>query len=437
MRLRVLIVIGLVLVASQPTLCDETSMFRGDPQHTGVYASAGITEFHRVKWRFHAGGMVIASPAVVGDTVFVGSTDGNLYAIDRDAGTLKWKFATKGRVVSSAAVANGVVYFGSYDGNFYALDARSGKLEWKFTTAGERRFEGTHLHGAQPAAESMPDPFDVYLSSPTIWHDTVYFGSGDGNIYALDAGSGALDWKFKTGDVVHASPAIADGTVYVGSWDSYFYALDATSGVQRWRFKTGDDPDIHNQVGIQSSAAVIDGIVFFGCRDSHLYALNAGSGQKLWSFPTSGSWVVASPAVRDGMVYFATSDSGLFYAVKERSGDVTFSLKFHGWPTFASPAIAGDMLYLGSWSGKLTAIDLQKQKVAWTFATDGATKSAAAYTKPDGSPNYEAAYASNFYDDIVVGFSKMMSVGSILSSPVIADRVIYVGSADGNVYALE
>jgi len=424
-------------MARQPTLCDETSMFGGDPQHTGVYATAAITKFHRVKWRFHAGGLVIASPAVAGDTVYVGSTNGNLYAIDRDAGSLRWKFATKGRVASSAAVANGVVYFGSYDGSFYALDARSGKLKWKFTTMGEHRFEGTHLHGAQPAAETMPDPFDVYLSSPTIWHDRIFFGSGDSNVYALDAASGALVWKFKTGDVVHASPAIADGTLYVGSWDSYFYALDASTGAQRWRFKTGDDPEIHNQVGIQSSAAVVDGMVFFGCRDSHLYALNAGTGQKLWSFPTSGSWVVASPAVRDGTLYFATSDSGLFYAVKARSGDVVFSLKFHGWPTFASPAIAGGMLYLGSWSGKLAAIDLQKQKVAWTFATDGATKNAAAYTQPDGSPNYAAAYASSFYDDMVVGFSKMMTAGTILSSPVIADRVIYVGSTDGNVYALE
>ena len=59
----------------------------------------------------------------------------------------------------------------------------------------------------------MPDPFDCYLSSPAVWNGAVYFGSGDGNVYALDAASGALRWKFKTGDVVHASPAIADGMV--------------------------------------------------------------------------------------------------------------------------------------------------------------------------------------------------------------------------------
>lgn len=78
----------------------------------------------------------------------------------------------------------------------------------------------------------------------------------------VNATMGALNWKFKTGDVVHASPAIADGILFIGSWDSYFYALDAATGQQRWRFKTGEDEDIHNQVGIQSSAAVADGMVY-------------------------------------------------------------------------------------------------------------------------------------------------------------------------------
>ncbi len=58
----------------------------------------------------------------------------------------------------------------------------------------------------------MPDPFDFYLSSPTLANGNVYFGSGDGNVYALDAVTGSLKWKFQTGDVVHASPAIANGT---------------------------------------------------------------------------------------------------------------------------------------------------------------------------------------------------------------------------------
>ncbi len=331
---------------------------------------------------------------------------------------------------------SGTVYFGSWDGRLFALDSETGKLKWQFQSAGEHRFTATHLHGSRPAAESMPDPFDVYLSSPAIWSGTVYFGSGDGNVYALDASSGNLKWKFHTGDVVHASPAIANGTLFIGSWDSYFYALDATTGKEKWRFKTGEDPDTHNQVGIQSSAAVADGIVYFGCRDSNLYALDANTGTKLWAFNNKGSWVIGSPAVRDGTVYFATSDSAMFYALNAKSGAKIFSLEFKGWPMFSSPAIAGNNVYLGSHLGKLIAIDLKNQKVAWTFETDASKQNGPTYTKTDGTPNYEAAFTDDFYDAMVIGVDKMMSVGAMFSSPVIQDGVIYVGSADGNLYAL-
>ena len=436
MRLRIVMSCILTLILCGPASGSDSAMFRGDAEHSGVYESAGITHAPTVKWKFHTRGYVNSSPAVVGDTVYVGSADGGLYAVNKDTGKQRWRFKTEGRVVSSPAVAGGIVYFESYDGNFYAVDAETGHLMWKFTTGGERRFEGTHLHGSLPAPETMPDPFDVYLSSPVVWHDAVYFGSGDGNVYALNAKSGAVVWKFKTGDVVHASPAIADGTLFIGSWDSYMYALDAASGTEKWRFKTGDDPDIHNQVGIASSAAVLDGVVYFGCRDSHMYAVDEQSGQKKWATDMHGSWVIASPAVRDGKVFFATSDSGLFYEADAKTGASVFSINFRGWPTFSSPAIAGNMVYVGSWAGTLAGIDLVSRKLVWTFRTDASKRFGTALTKPNGTPNYEAAYASGFYDDIVSGFTRMMTVGSILSSPAVADGVIYVGSTDGNLYAL-
>ncbi len=430
-----------LLLSLLPLACllafgEDAVMFRGNPQHTGVYDATGIPKLDRVKWKFHTGGYVISSPAVDGGTAYVGSTDHNLYAIETASGALKWKFATKSRVTSSPAVANGVVYFGSYDANFYAVDAASGKEKWRFTTAGERRFVAKHLHGSLPASEPMPDPFDVYLSSPTVADGVVYFGSGDGNVYALDAASGKLKWKFATGDVVHASPAIANGTLYIGSWDSYFYALDAATGQQKWRFKTGDDPDTHNQVGIQSSSAVADGVVYFGCRDSTLYALDAGTGEKKWVIDTKGSWVVGSPAVLAGKVYFSTSDSGLFYGVDAKTGAVLFSVSSKKWPMFSSPAIAGNIAYIGTNFGELLAVNVASGQVAWTFETEASQKHGAEFSKADGTPNYEGVYFDFFYDDMVIGTDKFLSVGAIMSSPVVADGIVYVGSTDGNLYAL-
>ena len=84
----------------------------------------------------------------------------------------------------------------------------------------------------------------------------------------------------------------------------------------------------------------------------------------------------------------------------------------------------------------LNAVDLANRKVAWTFATEASKRNGPTYTKPDGSPNYEAAFDSDFYDDMMAGYSRMMMVGPILSSPVVVDSVVYFGGTDGNLYAL-
>jgi len=173
--------------------------------------------------------------------------------------------------MSSPVFKDNVIYFGGDDGNVYAVDAETGRqdletrderpgprdgrqswmarftsavttesftrsmrgqaaLKWKVTTEGERRFEAKGLHGLQPKNQTIADPFDVFLSSPVVVNGSVYFGSGDGNLYALDSATGDLRWKFKTGDVVHASPAVADGVLFSEAGDSYFYAVDATTG---------------------------------------------------------------------------------------------------------------------------------------------------------------------------------------------------------------
>src|SRR5258707_6245231 len=137
-------------------------MFRGNPEHTGVYDDTGVAKFSQVKWKFHTAGQVISSPAVSGGVVFVGSTDGNFYAVDRESGTLKWKFAAKSRITSSPAVADGQAYFAAYDGNFYAVNATSGQLTWKFQTGGQVGLIPAQVHGALPPPQNPPHPLKFF-----------------------------------------------------------------------------------------------------------------------------------------------------------------------------------------------------------------------------------------------------------------------------------
>lgn len=413
----------------------DVAMFRGDPAHSGVYRSPSAPTLAAVKWKFKANAKIVSSPAVVDGAVYFGSADRNLYAVNAADGTLRWKFPTKGSVNSSPAVAGGLVYVASLDGNFYAVEASSGKAKWQFKTGGERRFTAPGIHGAMPRTEAMPDPFDVFLSSPVIAGGTVYFGSGDQTVYALDAQTGTLKWKFATGNVVHASPAVSAGVVYIGSWDRYLYALNAESGAMIWKFQTGEDTVIYNQVGIASSAAVAGGTVFFGCRDGHFYAVDAKTGAQLWKHDNKKGWVIASPAVHEGVVYFPTSDGTRFKALEAASGRVLFDLTNKA-VSFSSPAVSNGLAYFGSSDGRLHAVDVKNGTMKAEFQTDGSRLNSPKYVDAQGRIISSALYPDNTLDGMIIGLDRMFSLGSILSSPVVADGVVYFGSTDGHLYAL-
>jgi outer membrane protein assembly factor BamB/serine/threonine protein kinase len=235
---------------------------------------------------FQTGGAIVSSPAVANGTVYVGSYDGSLYALDAQTGRKLWSFLTGSHIYSSPAVANGVVYVGSDDYSLYALDAKTGSKLWSFQT-------GDHIH-----------------SSPAVANAVVYVGSDDYSLYALDAKTGRMLWSFQTGWHIKSSPAVANGVVYFGSYDYSLYALDAKTGSNLWSFQTGGS--------IYSSPAVVNGVVYVGSSDHSLYALDAQTGRKLWSFQT-GNLIESSPAVANGVVYVGSDDDSL-YALDAKTG---------------------------------------------------------------------------------------------------------------------
>jgi outer membrane protein assembly factor BamB len=412
------------------------SMFRGDPAHSGVYSGPGPRQFHRMKWRFPTGDRIVSSPVFANKAIYFGGDDGNIYAVNAETGIQLWKYSTGGPVPATPAVVDGTLYVGSYDGKFYALDLNTGLAKWKFTTEGERRFEAKGLNGLQPKNQTMADPFDVYLSSPVVVQNTVYFGSGDGNLYAIDAGSGEAKWKFKTGDVVHASPAYSEGLIYFGSWDSYFYAIDAVSGKERWRFHGGEDPVVHNQVGFQSSPAVVDGVVYTGCRDSNVYALDGATGKEKWRFNNEMSWVNTAPAVTKGKVFFATSDSSLHHVVDAASGKSIQKQKGKAY-MFSSPAVAGDVVLIGVLNGTLEARDLNTGELLWDYQVEKSKQNNGWVLTSDRRFNAPLLYYSTWREAPNVATDRQFNIGSIFSSPLVVNGTVYFGSTDGYLYAVE
>ena len=201
---------------------------------------------------------------------------------------LMWKVGMGERVEEDVQpiVVDGTVYLGVMNGKFYAIDAGSGQIDWVFQAGGE-------IASTAAAVEGL-----------------VYFGVADGAVYALDSATGEQVWRYQTDGPVLSSPAVVDGILYIGSLDGALYALDAASGELEWRYVTGGR--------VISSPAVGGGRVYFGSEDMTAYCLDAATGGLEWSRPLTGvSMKGTYPALdaTNGVVIFVTMKPGWDYSV--------------------------------------------------------------------------------------------------------------------------
>jgi outer membrane protein assembly factor BamB len=391
------------------------------------------------RWTFKTNGKVFSSPTLVNDVLFIGSEDQNLYAINRGTGSLKWKFKTEGAIHSSVTHRDGVAYFGSFDGNYYALNTGTGKELWRFKTEGEKWMGGKGYFGMKPDSMFMEDPWEFYLSTPIVQKvgntTSIFFGSSDGNLYALNAKTGVLQWKFKTNGIIHSKPAFYNNILYVGCWDANLYAIDAQTGTLKWKFKTGEEMAM---TGIQASPIVDHGLVYFGARDAHLYALNADTGEIKWKFFADNAWILSTASLRDSTIYFGTSDSYLVVALNAFTGALKWKTQLDGY-VFSSPFLYEENIFVGDFTGKIYSLDVTTGNIINVYQTSGNHQFADSILNQGKLDFMKAAKGKDLslYSSTIFAMDEFYKLGSIVSSPIVLDKTLYVGSADGNVYAIE
>lgn len=274
-----------------------------------------------------------------------------------------WTFKAAAAVWSSPVIADGVVYFGSSDGNVYALKSNSGKQVWQFKTNG------------------------AVMGRATIDGSNLYVLSDDGFLYKLDRRSSKLIWKFDTHggtvardlpspkstsyDYLSSSPAVSSGVVYIGSADKKLYAVDEKTGLEKWNFETKGI--------VRSTPAVANGLVFIGSYDHNVYAVDVKTGKASWQVDTRQA-VVSSPLVVDGTVYLGGRCSNLF-AFDANTGQIKW--KYFYWSSWveSSARLHDGKLYIGSSDAQqLFAIDAATGKRAWNVNLDGSVWSSPAVT---------------------------------------------------------
>jgi outer membrane protein assembly factor BamB len=186
-----------------------------------------------VLWTYHAGGAVKASPTLSGGTLYFGDYSGHLQAVSEQTGRQIWISGSEGALLgsgtfySTAAVVYGRVFLGNTDGRVYAYDAYSGKLDWAVQT-------GAYVYSS-PAVTNAPG------LGPTI-----YLGSYSGTFYAIDARSGHVDWTFDAHGRISGSATIIGRTVYFAELGNHrTLGLGISTGRQLYEKDTGSfDPVI-------------------------------------------------------------------------------------------------------------------------------------------------------------------------------------------------
>ena len=294
--------------------------------------------------------------------------------------TLAWKTYVPGggRTGIGTTYGDGKVFPGSFENQQMALDAKTGAILWNTLTKGPMIFSGSYYEGR-------------FLRG----------GTDDNTMYCFNATNGKILWTYTpdTDGYFTTGCAVAYGMVYELNKDGYLYAIDIETGNLVWKYQgpgtllwpgnpTIADGKVYATTGQAAQYGGQVGTSEFAC-------LNAYNGQLIWKLPIEALAPRESVAVAYGNLYLIPGN--VTTAVDSISGSEYTSLN-EVW------AIGTSTIPVSDWP---------------MWRADAAHSS----TAQEGPSNFTLAW-------------KFTTQGSVISSPSVADGIVYVGSQDKNIYAL-
>jgi outer membrane protein assembly factor BamB len=319
----------------------EFAAAASDGQRVFVGSSQGVlwalaADDGRLLWRRPLSGPISSEPAYVVEMglVLVGDDDGALWAIEPATGKTRWSYRARGPITARPVYAGGMVYFTSAENRVYALDAVRGTWKWQYD-------------------RESPDGFTIRgQGGPLVTGGRVYAGFSDGYLACLEARTGDIVWVrgLSAESASHyvdvdSTPALYGGALYVSSVSGGVYALDPKDGSVRWRF----------EVEGAGTVRVRNGRVYFAAGKQGVYCLDV-AGRLVWhqALPRAGE--LSSPLVVAGWVVVSAADSGTYIANAETGRLDEFIMPGHG--ISGPPTTDGRHVFVVSNAGFVYALSI-------------------------------------------------------------------------------
>jgi outer membrane protein assembly factor BamB len=289
---------------------------------------------------------MFSSPIISDGMLFATSLDGVISARDAFSGDLIWdaRLGDRDMYTGTPTVADGVVYTTFYEepvnvsgGTVYALDELTGDILWSVGPETGIDFN---------ARIAMADGYGL-----------VFGAAWSGEIFAMNATTGAMEWIYQTGDLPFGGIAVDAGQIFIGTVDfPRIISLDASTGSLVWERAV--------DVQVNSAPLVSGGCVYVGTYGGTLYCLDEWSGDVVWQVGGFEAFFYSTPAF-DGSTLFFSTESGMCYAVDAFDGSLLWSVSL-SYTSYGSLAYANGFIYVGMFEGYLYVIDALDGTVADT-----------------------------------------------------------------------
>jgi outer membrane protein assembly factor BamB len=276
-------------------------------------------------WRAKSGRRYTGRVVVAGETIYAGSVDRKVYAVDLSSGQLRWSSRLGGLIGGGVLVVGDTVYAasGHPEGRVYALDARTGHRLWRTKT-------GT-------------------VGAPLALVDGILVAETQrGDVFGLDPAAGTVNWRRVVGFSRIPAVAADSGTFVVATIDSLF-RLNARDGkvVRRAR----------SPGAIVSPWLAYRGLLVAGTTDSGVVAISPGDLQPRWRVALDAP-VLGTPAAQGDTVY-AASRRGTLYRISGGAPDsvpAATPIAELDWPVTSSVTLLDGLILLGGADGTLRAL---------------------------------------------------------------------------------